>query len=99
MDWLQGIPDVAKAVGGDVAAFIAISVSSLAIIIRALRSNKAEDLAEVIRKNAALEQRVSELETKYDTIQVELVTVEHDRFVLRRVLAANGLADPTLEAS
>lgn len=79
-------------------ALIAAIASAVAVIVTSLRKRKDVDINEVIARSKALEKRVETLEKTVDALQAELVDTEHDRFVLRRTLAAHGITDPTAKA-
>lgn len=85
--------------GADVLALFAAIASSAAIIIQALRKRKDVDLTEVVSRNTNLEERVTALEELVDEMRIELVDRERVVFLLRRVLAQEGIPDPTLEIS
>lgn len=81
------------------AALVAAVASAVAVVVTALRKRRDVDVDELLRRIADLTSRVERLESDLDTARDELVHTEHHNFVLRRTLAANGIADPTLEVS
>lgn len=83
----------------NVGAAIAAVASAVAIIITALRKRRDVDVADLQKRVVDLASRVEFLERTLDSTRDELIEAEHDRFILRRTLAAHGILDPTAEAS
>jgi len=96
MSW---IPDAVSGAGTGLAALTAAVASAVAVIITALRKRRDVDVVEMQLRINSLDKRVKKLESELDVTREELVAEEATTFRLRRVLAQNGLADPTLEAS
>lgn len=88
-----------SSVDANVAAVVAAIASAIAVIITALRKRRDVDIEDLKKRIINLVSRVEALENDLETTRADLVDAEHDRFILRRTLAANGIADPTMEAT
>ena len=91
-DSLAGLADSGVVLGGSMA-------SAIAIIVVAFRKRRDVDIVEMAKRINDLETRVGGLEKELHTTRETLVDRDRKLFLIRRTLAQNGIADPTLEAS
>lgn len=87
-------------------SFIAAIASAIAIITLSLRKRRDLNYEEMKKRITTLEtdlgearDRIEVLEERIGEKDWELVNADRNVFVLRRVLAQNGLKDPTMEAT